>query len=658
MDIVNSLCKLICSILIFSSCLTLISQNYNPEDLEQLIERISSEENTSISLDMIEYYIINPIDLNSSTEKQISSIPAISYDLAVRIINLIKQYPDIKFSVIKDSLFLSEDIFKLLELTTFLSDNNEKKEKKNIKLDVRTRYIPLINKIKGFEDGKYLGSPFYSYFRSRVNYNDSRAGILLTKDIGEKNLTEFIAGYLKFKTLGFDIILGDYTIHSGMGNILWNQYSFGKGAETIYPAVSFISNTNSYLSSSETNFFRGISISYDLNLSNYLNFKNSFWFSSRKLSGTLDISKDTITSVYNSGFFRTESEIKNKNNFSETILGFKSEISEKNFILGFSGFLLNYDKFINSQSRTVFYGKKGYLGSFYYLFNLVEVRLVGELSIDNNGKLALRSAINKSYDNFEFALSIRYFDDSFRSPFGFNFGDSPEVNNEVGIYTGLKWKISKSIIISSYFDFFKTLARTFFIPYFKHGQDFFIQSDWNIDTESCLRIRFNYESKTDNIIDNNGIRNYIQKAKYYSRIEYQRKLSKTFHIRLRSDFSLINFVKIKPDEIGFASSFELNYKPFPELLIQGRITKFDTESYESAIWQFESPVPGYMYSQLLYEQGWRAYLDIRYQMFNILNLALRYSITSKSYKSILGSGLNQIVGNQDKKFLLQISVNI
>lgn len=654
----NFFCKLSCYIIIFVSYITSQAQNYNPEDLEQLIERISSAENTSISLDMIEYFIINPLDLRTSTIKQIASIPAISYDLAMRIKNLIKQNPDIKFSKIKDSLFLSQDIFNLLELTTFISEKTDKKEKKKIKLDFRTRYIPLINKVKGFEDGNYLGSPFYSYFRTRASYDDNRAGVLLTKDIGEKNLTEFISGYLKFNTLGFDITLGDYTIHSGMGNILWNQYSFGKGAETIYPAVSFISNTNSYLSSSESNFFRGISIAFDFNLSDDLNIKNSLWLSSKKLSGTLDNSNDTITSVYDDGLFRTETEIQKKNNFSETIFGFKSELNGRNLIFGLSGLFFNYDKFIKSQSRDVLYGKNGYLGSFYYLFNLGEARFVGEFSIDNNGKLALRNAFNKSYENFEFALNIRYFDESFRSPFGFNFGDSPEVNNESGIYTGLKWKLSRKILFSSYFDFFKTLARTFFIPYFKHGQDFFIQSDWNIDTDSYLRFRFNYESKTDNITDNNGIINYIQKSKYYSRIEYQRKLSNTFQIRLRSDLSFINFVNIKPDEIGFASSLELNYKPIPILLIQGRITKFDTDSYESAIWQFESPVPGYMYSQVLYEHGWRAYLGFRYKIFKSFNLAMRFSITSKSNQNYLGSGLNQIVGNQDKKIFLQISLNI
>ncbi|MCX7735942.1 MAG: hypothetical protein N2319_04455 [Candidatus Kapabacteria bacterium] len=644
-----------CIIVCIFSVLTLPAQNYNPEQLEQLVERISSEENANISLDMIEYFILNPINLRVSSEKEIAEIPAISYDLAIRIKQLIKQNPDIKFSEIRDSLILSDDIFYLLTLTTYLGDEIEKKKK--FKLDARARYQPLINQIKGFENSKFLGSPYDTYFRFRTNYEDIKAGLLLSKDIGEQSLTEFIAGYFKFKLMGIDITLGDFLIHSGMGNILWSQYSFGKGAETIYPAVSFNSNTSGYISSTESDFFRGASISFDLKLSKNFNIRNSAWFSSRKLSGTINNSNDTIISIYNLGLFRTESEIQKKNNLNETIIGFKSEMNSLNNIIGLSGFLYNYDKFINSDSRAVLHGQTGYLGSLYYLINLGKSRLLGEFSIDNNRKLALRAAFNKSFDNIEFVVNFRYFDENFRSPFGFNFGDSPEVNNETGIYTGIKWKLSKSIIISSYFDFFKTLARTFFIPFLKNGQDFFVQSDWNIDNSSNLRFRFNYESKTDNISDNKGNKNYIQKSKYYSRIEYQRKFSETFQIRLRSDFNFINMVDVKPNETGFAISLEMTYKPIPDLLFQGRITKFDTDSYESAIWQFECPVQGYMYSQVLYEQGWRGYFGVRYSITEFLSAAFRFSITSKNNVDNLGSGLNQILGNQDKKIIFQININ-
>lgn len=645
-----------CLIFYIFSILTLPAQNYNPEQLEQLVERISSEENANISLDMIEYYIINPINLRVSSEKEIAEIPAISYDLAIRIKQLIEKSPSIKYLDIKDSLILTNDIFYLLTLTTYLVDEIEKKKK--FKFDARARYQPLINNIKGFEDTEFLGSPYDSYIRIRANYEDIKAGILLSKDIGEKNFAEFITGHLKFNLMGIDFTLGDYNILSGMGNILWNQYSFGKGAETIYPAVGFNSNTRGYISSAESDFFRGVLMSFDLKLSKNFNIRNSAWLSSRKLSGTINNSNDTITSIYNLGLFRTESEIQKKNKLNETIIGFKSEMNSSNDRIGLSGFLYNYDKFINSESRAVFYGNSGYLGSLYYLINLGESRLLGEFSINNNRKLALRTAFNKSYENFEFAVNFRYFDENFRSPFGFNFGDSPEVNNETGIYAGIKWKLTKSLIISSYFDFFKTLSRTYFIPFLKSGQDIFIQSDWKIDNSSDLRFRFNYEGKTDNISDNRGNRNYVQKSKYYSRIEYHRKFNETFQIRLRSDFNFINFSDVKPKETGFAISLEMTYKPIPDLLLQGRITKFDTDSYESAIWQFESPVPGYMYTQGLYEQGWRAYFGVRYIITDYLSAAFRFSITSKNNVDNLGSGINQISGNQDKKIVFQLNINI
>lgn len=633
------------------------SQYYNPENLEQLIEKISTEENANISLETIENFILNPLDLKNSTVKQIAEIPAVSFDLAVRIKKLISQFPLINYQAIKDSLFLSDELFYLLTLTTFMSSTVTESDKKSINLDTRARFQTLLNKIKGFEDGKFLGSPYDSYLRIRANYDFIQAGVLFSKDIGEKNLTDFVAGYLKLKLQGFEITLGDFNIYSGMGNILWNKNSFGKGAETIYPAVSFNSGSNGYLSSVESDFFRGISVSYDLNISKNIIFKNSAWFSSRKLSGSLDQTNDTVTSVYSTGLFRTESEINKRNIFSESIIGFKSEISGDKLIIGLSGFLYEYDKFINSSSRAVFYGNKGYLGSLYYLYSLGETRLIGELSVDNNSNPAFRTAINRAYNNIEFVLNFRFFDDKFRSPFGFNFGDSPDVNNESGIYTGLKWKPSKVLRISTYFDFFRSLANTFFIPYFKNGQDFFIQAEWHIDNVSDLRFRLNYESKTDNISDDTGNKYYIQKAKYYSRIEYLRTLNKTLQIRMRTYFNFVNFADIEPSEIGFASSLEIIYKPVPELTIQGRITKFETDSYESAIWQFESPAPGYIYSKALYNEGWRAFISLSYHFFDFLSTDIFVSITTKNNVANLGSNLNQISGNQEKKIVLQFAFN-
>lgn len=633
------------------------AQNYELEKLEQLFERISSFINASNEVDQIESFILNPINIKEVSERKLAEIPGISYDLASRIKQLVRNNPDMQLNLLRDSLNLSNDIFYLLQTTMNFDGVLTKNIKKKNKVAFRARYQPLLNSIKGFEDGKFLGSPYDSYLRFRGNINGINAGLLLSKDIGEKRLTEFLAGYLNFNFLGVNVLLGNFTIEAGMGNILWNQFSFGKGAETIYPAISFKSKINGYASSTEAGFFRGLASEFNVMLSDDLIIKNTLWLSHRDLSGTLNNSNDTVTSIYTSGLFRTESEISKKNILDENIYGFKSELFGKNIITGLIGFFYNYDKFINSESRAVFYGKSGYLGSVYYLFKLGRTNFTGELSLDNRNEYAIKTTISNSYDNIDLAINFRYFSENFRSPYGFNFGESPEVNNETGLYTGIKWKVAKRLLVSSYFDLFKTIARSFFIPFQKRGEDFFFQTDWKIDLESNLRLRFNFEGKTDNITDDKGNKFYPRKTKYSSRIDYQRSFDEIIIIKLRADFNSVSFENVKPDENGFASSLELTYKPIRDIMLQSRVTYFNTDSYESAIWQFESPVIGYMYSQLLYGSGWRAYLGFRYQLSDFLNFSCRFSITSKNNVTNLGSGLNQILDYQDKRIIFQFDLN-
>ena len=637
-------------------CLYLVAQEYDEVKIEEILEKVAQEQEISPLIDLIEGLNQNPIDLSKTNIEELSQIPGISIHLSKLILDFVKRNKNADYVTISDSLALSEDQLFLLKYCTIIGDRISSQRKRTKNLYLRLRQYNQFNKPKGLIDGNFQGNELDLYQRYSLYYDDYAANILINKDLGEKSIADFYSGNISGKIFNTKIILGDFNIQSGMGSILWQSYSMGKGMDVISPALQYSNKIEPYRSSLEYNFFRGAAIQSNIQISKSNNINILAWYSDVKRAATIDTASNIVTSLYQSSYFRTNTEIRKKNTLKENTIGGSIEWAYSNFTIGFNGFKLLYNYPIESSSKRAFLGESGFLSSVFATFITGSNTFGGELSKDAAGNMAFKVGYLFEKQKYSLSMHFRNYSSEFRSPFGFSFGESSIPSNEVGLYLGFSYRPYALISINNYLDVYQTHSRTYYVPFKVAGYDLFSETDWLISKKTKFIFRFKFEDKTD-IISVEDLRPVVSKKNYSTRFELQNNISSKFQLRIRAEAKAVSFEKHKEAEFGIMSFVDLSWKPFKFLSLNARLTYFSTDSYESAIWQYEGGIAGYMLSNALYGSGARFLLYSKVNIFNNLNLWIKYSNTQKNNVDNLSSGYTLIEGNSDNRLILQLDLS-
>ncbi len=96
-------------------------------------------------------------------------------------------------------------------------------------------------------------------------------------------------------------------------------------------------------------------------------------------------------------------------------------------------------------------------------------------------------------------------------------------------------------------------------------------------------------------------------------------------LNLKSRFDYINqFIRQLPGEDGYFLLQDVNIKPVSKLNIFARVILYDTDSYDTRLYEYENDLDGVLSSALLYGQGFRWYLLVKYDLMPYLRLTLKY----------------------------------
>ena len=115
--------------------------------------------------------------------------------------------------------------------------------------------------------------------------------------------------------------------------------------------------------------------------------------------------------------------------------------------------------------------------------------------------------------------------------------------------------------------------------------------------------------------------------------------------------------KISIKEQGLMAFQDIRFSPSQNLSIDGRIILFQTDSFNSAIYEYENDLMGILSNVALYGKGMRWYLLVKYKLVNFLSLSAKYSETYKPLEKNLGSGFSEINNNVDNKISFQAEIN-
>ncbi|MFP4369452.1 MAG: hypothetical protein ACLFR2_07725 [Candidatus Kapaibacterium sp.] len=627
----------------------LYSLDKKAEDIFELIAR--DADNTEI-LEILEYYTENPVNLHESNQKELILIPLINERESLIVLDL----ADSLDSKPSKDLLISSGYTELQAEVLLLCTMYKKAPRPELNFRSRIRADTRLNKARGFTEKKYAGGPESFYQRYLAEYGGFSAMLLADKDAGEISMTDRYSGYASYSSSVFKIIAGDFSAECGMGSVLWNAFGMRKGVETAYPAVQRGKGIRPYRSSADFYYFRGAAAQINNELFGGSLMLNAFYSNTNK-SGTIDYKRNEISSLYTSGYFRTESELEKKSALSEKTALLNAEYSRGSFSTGITLFNINYPMKVNSSSSSMIKGCSSFFKSIYSFHNSKSSILANELSLDGRGHHAFISGAAFFGSETRIGVSFRHISAGFRSPYGYHFGEFSSISNEAGIYFGIGRRFGRRASIAFYADFYRSLERTYLYPGILKGSEFFIEADYEISIRNEITFRIKHEKKGA-VKTINDIKYIYPETKTYSRIEFRHKPLNRLELRYRLEAVNTDFDSKIKSETGAAGFAEINLLPLDWLKIGARTALFDTESFESAVWQFEYTAPGLISSKALYGSGSRFFLYFRAEIFGFARLNARYSVTEKYNTRSIGSGYDEIPGTVDIRFLIQLDLTL
>ena len=661
-------------LLLFSFSLNIYGQSdsvsYNMEDIiDDYVKENADQNDPNPSIDLIESLINNPVDINKACIAELQAIPYVDLSIARTII---KQRDSFGPFFSKAELFfiknipseLIEKILPFIKVEIKSSVSNKTKanvyfslpEKNYIRFYLKNRMTEDLQTRSGFSEHKFAGSPYHFYNKLGISYgNNLQAGALVDKDAGETSVTDFSSFYFdikNFKPLDY-FIIGDYQIQFGFGIAVGRSYGFSKGSEAIIPGAKKCYTAIPYTSSNENNFYRGITGSISFNRFNFAGF-----ISKNKFDAKIDSINGSILSIPLDGLHRTLGELSAVDKSSEMLFGFSISYSYNNLITG--GILFYHSNFSNPFTPASIYKKSGNnfdYYSFYYNIYFDNISLSGESAINGRSVSSFATIQIAANRDFIFTSSLRNYPYNYINLHGSGFGErSGSTNNEIGFYTGFKWRTFLGTI-NFYYDQFSFPYASYDNPLPSSGDEFLFGISSKLSNNIKFKFKIRREKKD---FSEANVSQYciMTGIKYLSKIELVYKVSS--QLQLRGSFIYNNFSEPKTNKIedGFLISQEINYTIFRKLNLITRLSFFSAASINAAIYDYENDMAGFLSGNIYIGEGSRWYIIFRYDISNYLDITLKYSETLKPNVKSLSSGYSTIEGNLDNRLGLQIEVKI
>ena len=646
----------------------------NREDIqwEKVLESTLQDDENSPAAEELPRLEDDPLNLNAASVEELHRIPAVSNLIASRIFERRKQK---RFNSIDELLEIEGITPELLSFIQRYVGIGRMKKGPAIKASFLSRTSAEIEERQGYIDGTYPGSPLkvLNKFRFSIDKIQSslssliskiEIGVLTKKDPGERSITNFSTYYAGFSVplLAARFIIGDYQMEAAEGLAFWRASAFGKGSDVLAPARKNGGGIQPYHSSGENSFFHGIGAAIELE-----NTQVQILYSNKSMNATID-PFGNIQAIYKSGLFRTESEQSKLNSSREILMGcravtypidglkvggtfYQTRLANPLILPGLNG----------ERASTLW--MRGMEAS----FTSRNIDVFSECALDRANVFSVIGGL--TYEPIaELALTIvaRNYPPAFQSIHGNAFGEiSGQVQNENGVYVGIRAQPIPGLCISTYYDQFKHSQPTFLVPAPSHGNDFLALAECSLTEQYEIAIRFK-RKETPFAMDENDL--YGRRNKQVvSRIQQNYRITSEFAsssvLRLSSRVEWMNVryggiqkTDLQKVEQGVLLSQTMKWNVFHSFALQLRFAVFETESFDSAIYEFEDEVPGAFTNPALFGRGMRWYFILRYQLFSNMNFAAKYAQTVKEGVRSMGTGNDEIKGDSQSVVSMQVDV--
>jgi hypothetical protein len=632
----------------------------------RIVEPASETIDVMPYLDNLRQLEEDPLDISHANAAELQQIPGMSAQAAYRIVTYRKSHPIESKKDLHNIEGLEPEVIEAIgPYVTFMGKTSRRNSRPV--LNVRLRMDRKLSEDPASDGVRYLGAPDKVYTRIAGRFSlspESRKskgndewltgsslsfGLLTSKDPGEKNYADLFRWQIEanIPACSTRLVLGDYLVDGGQGLVFWRPSGFSKGGEATSGVARNGMGVWPSLSTGQSMTFRGIGVNtqqrgFGLHL-----------FYSNKLSDAITDSAGAITHLASDDLHRTDTELAKRDRLREKTFGARATIDLGIGIkLGVSGFSSRFDESVRLSGP---FGFQGNLASAYGVDGLYtdgSTSVFAEIAHDRSRAPAAIAGFSANLlSNLSVAFLFRSYSRSYNNFHSSGFSESENgCKNESGIYTGLTILPAAWLRITAYVDQFTFPWRTFSSLMTSQGHEYSVEADLRIRGNLGIGIQFRQKDKTES----NDLLNVVDILQSGSESKGRTTFRATLRIDPIGSLRWQNCVEIVSTGLEHESAQERGMLFFQDLTddigadlsVSARIVAFQTESYESRVYEYEADLPGAYSTPALFGSGFRCYILGHYRWGQILALAVKYSLT-KSEKSNAGSaGENKHVSVQ------------
>ena len=619
----------------------------------------------------------HPININNADEEELSLLNL----LTALEINSILQYRSLlgKFvDVYELQAVPGMDMATLRNIRPFVTVSEEE----NLLRTVRQRFkggsssllfrlsqVPERSKGYGPDSGttgSYKGSPQKIFLRYRYTYkNVLSVGILGEKDAGEQFFKaeqrqgfDFYSFHCFTSRIGIirSLAIGDFTVSMGQGLTQWQSFAFNKSA-AVLNIKRQAAVLHPYASPGEINFHRGAGITLQKG-----HWQTTAFVSFRKMDANFVADSVDVTghvsSIQSSGYHRTQTEITDKGILKQFAWGGNIGWQDRQFHAGLN--LVRYQfslPVIKSAAPYNIYALSGPSLSNYsidYSYTFKNLHFFGETAIDNHSNPAsLNGLLIALSATVDMSFLYRHISPAYQSLNSNAFTENTSPNNERGFYAGISMRPCIGWRIDAYADLVRFPWLKFRTDAISTSQDLFVQLSYQPNKLFDMYSRFRAQTKGVNSKTAAALGEVLPVLKQQWATAFNYRIEPGLEIKGRS---CLIWYGNKGDgkEAGWLLSVTALYQPLQKRYSgTAGINFFETDGYNSRLYQYESDVLYSFSTPVLYGKGSRYMGMINYKANGKWMLSIRFAGTLYRGQIVVGSGADEIRGRHKSEIKIQ-----
>lgn len=649
------------------------------ENITENNEDMETEDDSYIQ--ELSQYIKHPLNINKADENQLKDLRVLS-DLQLQ--NFLR-YRDLFgnfLSVYELQAVPGWDVATIQKLRPYVTVSvalgfmeDMRSRFKGGENNLLIRATQILEKSRGYRQGPpqtnsyYMGSPQRIFMRYKYNYkNLLQYGVTGDKDAGEQFFKgnqqkgfDFYSAHLFARNIGKikALALGDFTVNLGQGLTSWMSIAFKKSPD-IMAVKRQAPVLKPYSSPGEIFFHRGGGITignrkWEATLfGSYRNIDANF------VADTSNSEDAFITSLQTSGYHRTPAEIDDKNVQRQIAFGGNVKYRMNRLLLSANAIQYNFKhslvKAADPYNLYALGGKNFGNYSFDYSYTFKNLHFFGEAAITSKQYPAFINGVLLSVaKNVDMSILYRNISKGYQSLYTNAFTESSTPSNEKGLFTGISIRPNNEWRIDAYADIYKFPWLRFRVNAPTEGKDYMLQLNYKPNKQFEIYSRFKAEAKSINFNPQEfPLSPVVEQPRKNWRTHLSYKIDPRFTIRTRTEMVWFD-KKGKAASEGFLIFADLLYKPIMKPLSGNiRLMYFETDDYNSRLYAYESDVLYSFSIPVVYDKGYRYYLNINYDFSKKLSVWGRWAQFIYPNRTSIGSGLDEIKGKHKTEVKLQI----